>query len=592
MSLDLGLASQNVSSALAERQRRLGLVAVCFALGFLSVALRLLSMVDWHQGGDLGGGVLAASANAAASPDQGDEPAVRAEITDRNGVLLATNLNVPSVEVNPSAILDKDEAARRFASVLRGVDAKQLAERLHARGHLQFAWIKRQITPEEQKAVLELGIPSTKFSYAPKRVYPKQNLASHVVGVVNVDNGGQFGLEKGMNDRLGKGAAKGPLALSLDMRVQQIVREELFSAFVRFKAAGAGGIVLDVETGEVLAMVSLPDFDPNRPETATQDQLSFSRVTGGTYELGSVFKAFSSAMALDSGAVSMYEEVDAIKPLYIGGFVINDDHALKRYLTVPECFVHSSNICTAKMVFKSGGGAAMESFLRKIGLYDKPNIELPQNELGKPRTPGNWKDLTTATVSFGHSIAISPFQYVDALSGLVRGDGWARPTLLRRDGPVPLEPSPISARTMADLRWLMWLTVEKGTATKAKQAAYLIGGKTGTADKAGEKKKGEAKGYRKGSVIASFVGVFPIEKPRYVVLAMLDEPQGDKSTHGFRYGGWTAAPVVGAIVDRMGPLLGIMPSEPTAQHALFDRLIVTKGAREGDERLAALGSRQ
>jgi cell division protein FtsI (penicillin-binding protein 3) len=157
---------------------------------------------------------------------------------------------------------------------------------------------------------------------------------------------------------------------------------------------------------------------------------------------------------------------------------------------------------------------------------------------------------------------------------------------------VPLEPSPISARTMADLRWLMWLTVEKGTATKAKQAAYLIGGKTGTADKAGEKKKGEAKGYRKGAVIASFVGVFPIEKPRYVVLAMLDEPQSDKSTHGFRYGGWTAAPVVGAIVDRMGPLLGIMPSEPTAQQALFDRLIVNKGAREGDERLAALGSRQ
>jgi cell division protein FtsI (penicillin-binding protein 3) len=590
MSLDLGLASQNVSSALAERQRRLGLVAVCFALGFLSVALRLLSMVDWHQGGDLGGGVLSTAANAA---DPGEEPPVRAEITDRNGVLLATNIEVPSVVVNPSIIADKDEAARRFAAVLHGVDAKQLAERLRARGHRNFAWVKRQITPEEQRAVLEhVGIPGIEFRYAPKRVYPKQNLASHVVGVVNVDNGGQSGLEKGMNDRLGKGAAKGPLALSLDLRVQQIVREELFSAFVRFKAAGAGGIVLDVETGEVLAMVSLPDFDPNRPETATQDQLSFSRITGGTYELGSVFKVFSSAMALNSGAVSMYEEVDAIKPLYIGGFVINDDHALKRYLSVPECFVHSSNICTAKMVSKAGGGPALDGFLRSLGLYDKPNIELPQNELGRPRPPPNWKELTTATVSFGHSIAVSPFQYVDALAGLVRGDGWARPTLLRRDGPVPVQPSPVSARTIADLRWLMWLTVEKGTATKAKQAAYLIGGKTGTADKAGEKKKGEAKGYRKGAVIASFVGVFPIEKPRYVVLAMLDEPHGDKSTHGFRYGGWTAAPVVGAIVDRMGPLLGIMPSEPTAQHALFDRLIVTKGAREGDERLAALGSRQ
>ncbi len=373
------------------------------------------------------------------------------------------------------------------------------------------------------------------------------------------------------------------------MRVQQIVREELFSAFIRFRAQGAGGIVLDMETGEVLAMVSLPDFDPNRPESATQDQLSFSRVTGGTYELGSLFKIFSSAMALDSGIVSLYDQFDATKPLVIGGFPINDDHALKRWLSVPECFVHSSNICTAKMAFKAGGGPALESFFRKLGLYEKPNIELPQNELGRPRTPTKWKDVTTATVSFGHSIAISPFQFVDAVSGLVHGNGWARPTLLRRDGGPPLEPSPVSPRTTADLRWLMWLTVEKGTATKAKQAAYLIGGKTGTADKAAEKGKGQGHGYRRGAVIASFAGVFPIERPRYVVLTMLDEPQGDKSTYGFRYGGWTAAPVVGTIIDRMGPLLGILPSEPAAEQALFDRLVVTKSEGTRDERLAALG---
>ena len=591
MSMDLGLSSQNVSSAMAERQRRLGLVAVCFAVGFLSVALRLLGMVEWQRGGDLTGGVLASTANAA---DPLEDPPVRAEITDRNGVLLATNLQVASVVVNPSIIADKDEVARRFAAVLPGVDAAQLAERLRKRSHLNFAWVKRQITPEEQRAVLELGVPGTEFRYAPKRVYPKQNLTSHVVGVVDVDNVGRFGIEKGMNDRLGAGASKGPLALSLDMRVQQIVREELFSAFVRFRAQGAGGIVLDIETGEVLALVSLPDFDPNRPESATQDQLSFSRITSGTYELGSVLKIFSTALALDSGRVSIHEQFDATKPLRIGGFSIRDDHAKNSFLTVPECFVHSSNICTAKMAFKVGGGEALEAFLRRIGLYDKPNIELPQDQLGRPRAPSKkWKELTTATVSFGHSIAISPFQFVDALAGVIRGDGWARPTLLRRPpGQVPLEPSPVSAATAEDLRWLMWLTVEKGTATRAKQPAYLIGGKTGTADKAAEKGKGQGRGYREGAVIASFAGVFPIERPRYVVLAMLDEPQGDKSTHGFRYGGWTAAPIVGAVIDRMGPLLGVLPSEPSAQQALVDRLIVTKGERKRDERLAALGPGQ
>lgn len=584
---DLGLSSQTVSSAMAERRRRLGLLALCFGLGFLSVALRLLGMVEWERSRDLAGGVLASAAIAADEK----EPPARAEITDRNGVLLATNLEVASVVVNPSAIADKDLAARKFASVLEGVDAKELAERLRKRGHLEFAWVKREITPKEHKAVLELGIPSTEFRYAPKRVYPKQNLTSHVVGMVDVDNVGRLGIERGMNDRLGVGAAKGPLALSLDIRVQQIVREELLSAYVRFRAQGAGAVVLDVETGEILALVSLPDFDPNRPETANKDQVSFSRITSGTYELGSLFKAFTTALALESRKVSMYETFDATKPLRIGGFSIRDDHARNAVLTVPECFVHSSNICTAKMAAKAGGGEALEAFLRRLGLYDKPNIELAQDELGRPRGPtGRWKELTTATVSFGHSIQVSPLQFVDAMAGIVRGDGWARPTLLRRvRDAVPRQPSPVSAQTAADLRWLMWLTVEKGTATKAKQPAYLVGGKTGTADKAAEKGKGQGRGYRQGAVIASFAGVFPIERPRYVVLAMLDEPHGDKSTYGFRYGGWTAAPVVGAIVDRMGPLLGILPSEPAAQQALFERLIVTKGERKRDERLAALG---
>jgi cell division protein FtsI (penicillin-binding protein 3) len=605
-------APASAAPALAERRRRLGLLGVVFALAFLSVGLRLLSMVDWSRGGELpgGGGVLAATANAAPTPDfaedeEGGAPPVaatgagrvRAEVTDRNGVLLATSLSVPSLHADPSVIADKDAAARRFASVLHGVDAEALAQRLKAKR--RFAWVKHQITPQEQKAVLELGIPGIGFQSAPHRIYPKQNLTSHVLGFVDLDGRGIAGVERAMDDRLSLGARKGALALSLDLRVQQILRDELLSAFTRFRAKGAAGLVLDSRTGDVLAMVSLPDFDPNRPpntdertQTEADKARLLNRVTGGTYELGSLFKVFTAALALDSGRVAMHDSFDATEPLRIKGAVIRDDHAKRRWLTVPECFMYSSNICTAKMAFAAGGADAMGAFFKRLGFYDKPDIELPQPELGNPQVPKKWKDITTATASFGHGIAISPFQFVNAVAGLVRDDGaWARPTLLRRGGPggqgAAVLPGPVRPGTADDLRWLLWLTVEKGTGTQAKQAAYLVGGKTGTADK--PKEKGQGRGYQQGVVIASFAGVFPIEAPRYVVLAMIDEPRGDKATHGYRYGGWTAAPVVGNVIDRIGPLLGVGPSEPAARRPFADRLQVTRGEGQWEERLAAVG---
>jgi cell division protein FtsI (penicillin-binding protein 3) len=601
------------AAALAERRRRLALVGVVFGLAFLSVGLRLLGMVDWSRAAERPGpGVLAATANAAPTPDYaeegGPEPAPaalagrgRAEITDRHGVLLATSLSVPSLHADPSVIADKDEAARRFASVLHGVDAKALAERLKAKR--KFAWVKHQITPQEQKAVLELGIPGIGFRGAPHRVYPKQNLTSHLLGFVDLDGRGIAGVERAMDDRLTNGAYKGSLALSLDLRVQQIVRDELLGAFTRFRAKGAAGMVLDARTGEVLAMVSLPDFDPNRPPdtnagtkerpgTQTEEDRArlLNRVTGGTYELGSLFKIFTAAVALDSGHVRLHDSFDATEPLRIKGATIRDDHAKRRRLTVPECFMYSSNICTAKMAFSAGGAGAMDGFFRRLGFYEKPDIELPQVELGTPQVPRQWKDITVATASFGHGIAVSPFQFVNAVAGLVRGDGtWAKPTLVRRGGPggqpPGLLPGPVGPGTVEDLRWLMWLTVDKGTGTQAKQAAYLVGGKTGTADKPKE----NGRGYQQGVVIASFAGVFPIEAPRYVVLAMIDEPRGDKGTHGYRYGGWTAAPVVGNVIDRIGPLLGVGPSAPEARRPFADRLQVTKVEGQREERLAAVG---
>jgi cell division protein FtsI (penicillin-binding protein 3) len=251
--------------------------------------------------------------------------------------------------------------------------------------------------------------------------------------------------------------------------------------------------------------------------------------------------------------------------------------------------MYSSNICMAQMAFAAGGAKTMQPFFEKVGFFEKPDIELPQAELGSPQVPKRWPDITVATASFGHGIAISPFQYVSGMAGLMGGPRWIKPTLLRREPGdfVASLPPPVSARTAADLRWLLWLTVQKGTGEKAKQANYLIGGKTGTADKPGL--KGQGRGYHTGAVLASFIGVFPVEAPRYLVLAVLDDPHGDASSKGLHYAAWTAAPVVGVIVDRIGPLLGVRPSDPKANDAFAERLVVTKLEGRKEERLAALG---
>lgn len=601
---------------LAAGRRRLRVVGVAFGLAFASIGLRLVDMVEWGGAGGaggedgaaaavVGGGVLTGTANAALPPAAflagagAYSATARAEITDRNGILLATNLRVPSLHIDPSVVADKDAVAARLAAVLDGVDAAALARRMRVSGRREVP-VKHQVTPAEQARVLELGVPGIGFESSLHRVYPKQGLTSHVLGYVDIDNRGLAGVERFLDERLspGGGAARGPVALSLDLRVQQVVREELLAAYQRFRAKGAAAVVLDTRSGEVLAMVSLPDFDPNRPGGATDEQ-RLNRVTGGTYELGSLFKIFTAGLALDSGRISMADRFDATQPLKIGRFTIRDDHAKKRWLTVPECFIHSSNICTAKMAFASGGELAVQEFFKRLGFYEKPDIELPQLELGRPQAPKRWAEVTTATVSFGHGIAVSPFQFADAMSGLLgsgEGGHWSRPTLLARRpglagaaGPAAPSPraAPVGPGVAEDLRWLLWLTVEKGTGTEAKGPAYLVGGKTGTADKPAE--QGQGRGYRKGAVLASFVGAFPIERPRYLVLAVLDEPQGDKGTHGYRYGGWTAAPVVGAVVDRIGPLLGVRPSDEAAGRAFEGRLVTTKVAGEREERLAAAG---
>ncbi len=538
-----GLADEPRDPVLASGRARLRVVAAVFALAFLSIGLRLLDMVGWQAERE-------PRAVAAGSEGQDATPAMvsRADIVDRNGLVLATNLRVPGVYADPSKLADKADAARRLAAILPDVDAAELRRRFES--GRRFAWVKQRITPAEQKAVLELGLPGVDFSVAEHRVYPKGNLASHVTGFVSVDGLGLAGIERSEQDQLSRGGE--PLALSLDLRIQQIVHEELMDAYRRFRAIGANAMVYDIVTGELLSMVSLPDFDPNRVGNVRGIQY-LNRNLGEAYELGSVFKVLTIAAALDTGKVKLADKFDATGKLQIGRFRIGDDHAKNEWLSVSEIFEYSSNIGTARMAFAVGGAPLLEGFFRKVGFYGPPEIEI--NEVVRPRVPKRWADVTVATTSFGHGISVTPLQFVDAVGGLVRDGTRIRPTLLKRDAAdLPPRTRFVSEQTAATLRWLMWLVVEHGTGTRAKLASYEIGGKTGTAEKPSRG------GYSRDRVLASFLGAFPIDDPRYLVFVSLDEPKGDASTYHLRYGGWTAAPVVAAIIDRIGPILGVPPS--------------------------------
>lgn len=550
----LGLTADR---GLEHGRRRLRLLALGFCVAFASVGLRLVGMVPWS------GPITAAIADS----EERVDPRMRPDIIDRNGQLLATDLRIPSVFADPLVLPDQAQAARDLAGVLAEVDARTLERRFAAAR--RFAWVKHQVTPEEQRRLLELGIPGVGFKTAQHRVYPSGHAAAHLLGYVDIDNRGLAGVEHGLdNGKAARPTAGQPLALSIDARVQEVVAAELGRAYTRFKAKGACGIVLDSLTGEVVALVSLPDFDPNRIEAAGPEQRR-NRCTGGSYELGSIFKIVAHAMALDSGKVSLRDHFDATGKLSIGRFKIGDDHAKNRVLSVPEIFIYSSNIGTARMAFAAGGAAPLKAFIERLGFQHALPLEIP--EVAGPQMPRRWAEVTTATVSFGHGMAVSPMHFASVI-GALAGDGTLiAPTLLRRDpASLPERRRVVSRQTADDIRSLMWLTVMKGTGTRGKVEGYLVGGKTGTAEKAGRR------GYRHDAVLASFAAVFPIERPRYVVLALLDEPRGDASTHGYRYGGWTAAPVVAEIIARAGPLLGVPRSTPEAEVAMRERAAVTR----------------
>ena len=536
---------------------RLRLVAVGFAVAYLVIVVRLMMFGLMEPTG--AGAYLDPNAAIASS---------RPDLVDRNGLILATDIKTASLYAEPRNVIDPDEAAELIASVLTDLDTRDLRERLA--GNAGFIWIKREITAAEERGIHSLGIPGIGFLTESQRFYPGGPTASHLVGMVNVDNQGIAGFEKYVDDRwLGDlhavGFARGedlePVRLSIDLRVQHILRDELAGAMELYSAIGAAGIVLDVHTGEALAIASLPDFDPNDPADALKpDRLN--RVTAGVYELGSVFKSFTFATALDSGAVGMGDMIDASQSIRVGRYSIDDFHGKHRVLTVPEVFIYSSNVGAARMALETGADLQQE-YLRRFGFYDRIDADLP--ELARPLVPDKWSEVTAMTVAFGHGLAVTPLHVAVADAALVNGGKLIPPTFEPRSR---AEADRVATRVIApltsdQLRYLFRLNVLEGSGRNAAVPGYMVGGKTGTAEKV------ENGQYSSTKRLNSFLAAFPMDDPQYVVLVVLDEPQAPAGGGGTTAAS-NAAPTVAAVIRRSAALLGV---EPRAEEGIAALLV-------------------
>ena len=545
--------------ALETGRNRLLVTAVVFALAFLVIAGRLIDLAVWEGGPRL-----------ARAPVLGPAATERADIIDRNGVILATSLPTASLFADPSFVPDAEEAADKLVRVLPGLDRSRVLAKLKSKG--RFVWLRRNLTPNQQYAVNRLGVPGLAFQRGERRVYPHGRDAAHVLGFTDVDGRGIAGMESYFDAALKSGEQA--LRLSIDLRIQSVVRQEIMVAMTEFRAKGGAGVVMNVNTGEVLALASLPDFDPNVPATA-RGEAGFNRATKGIYEMGSTFKLFTTAMALDGGTVTLEDGYDASTPIRVARFTIADFHARNRWLSVPEILFYSSNIGAAKMALDVGT-KAQRDYLDRLGLLHPPAIELP--EVGSPLTPAPWRQINTMTIAYGHGIAVSPLQVTAAVATIVNGGIRRPPTLLYLpDGTHVAGDRALSAETSRQMAGLMRLVVSRGTGRKADVPGYRVGGKTGTADKISGGR------YRPDTLISSFVGAFPIDRPRYVVIVLLDEPKGNDSTNGFATGGWVAAPAVGRIVKRMAPLAGILPAATGGKpegHRLASLVGASANARE------------
>ena len=500
----------------------------------------------------------------------------RPDIVDRNGLVLATDIAVASLYADPRKLGDYEEAVELISTQLPDVDSKDLLAKFRQPGRA-FVWIKRQVSPEERDAVYNLGLPGVGYVNERKRVYPQGRLAAHTVGYVDVDTKGIAGIEKYLDDEGAIYTASladpvrqvaAPAELALDARVQHILTDELAKAITKFKAIAGGGIILDIETGEVISLVSLPDFNPNADEKRL-DKDQQNKMLSGVYELGSVVKAVTFAMGFDYGTITMKSKYDARFPLVIGNARINDFHAQRRVLTVPEIFTNSSNIGAAKIALDVGIEGHQE-FLRRVGLFDRLTTEVPES--ARPLLPKRWGRLVSATVAFGHGFAVQPLQGLSVVAGLLNDGKQIPPTFMRRskEEAEVLAQQIVKPATSQSLRTLFRLNATDGSASKANVIGYRVGGKTGTAEKVVGKR------YSKDKRLASFIGAFPMEKPRYAMLIMLDEPKPLPETYGFATSGWNAVPTAAKIIERIAPLLGVVPQFTAEDLEKLDKLAKAK----------------
>ena len=495
------------------------------------------------------------------NPDLSDGPqsrvtASRPDIVDRNGEVLATDIKTASLFAEPRRIVDADEAIEKLSTVLPEIDYEQTYRKL--KSGAGFVWLQRQLTPKQQADIMALGVPGLGFRTEKRRFYPSGETSSYVVGLTNIDNQGISGMEKyideqGLSDLQASGLAIAkdlkPVRLSIDLRVQHVVRDEIAAGLERYRAMGAGAVVLNIKTGEVMAMASVPDFDPNNPYNA-QDKDRLNRMSAGLYEMGSTFKSFTSAMALDSGKATMNSRFDASHPIRVGHQAIHDFHGKNRVLSLPEVFLYSSNIGSAREAELVGIEGHRE-FLHRLGILDRMQTELP--EVARPTEPKVWKQVNSFTIAFGHGVSTTPLQAAVGCAALMQGF-LIQPTFLVRseEEAMAVAKRVVSDKTVEGMRYLYTLNAEKGSARNARAPGYRVGGKTGTAEKVINGR------YSKDLNFNTFVAAFPMDDPQFLVFTIADAPHPEKP-------GMTdvaannAGVIAGNIIRRSAAMLGVKP---------------------------------
>jgi cell division protein FtsI (penicillin-binding protein 3) len=539
--------------AIERSHMRVALVGLVFVGVFGTISAKLLMMAIFGDPPSQEHRVAAASSTA-----------FRPDIVDRNGEILATDIRTVSVFAEPGNIYDKDEAVELLTAVLPELNATELRAKLASRkgrSGAGFVWVKRELTPKQQAEVHRLGIPGIGFLPDHKRVYPNGVAAAHILGATNLDGIGIAGMEKYIDSTglqalnsfglVNKQADLKPVQLSIDLRAQFAVRDELAWGIDHFKAKAGASMILDVKTGEVIALVSMPDFDPNDPKDALSPD-RINRMNVGVYEMGSTFKAMTLAMALDSGKYNVNSTFDTRGGvLNWGRQKIHEYHGTNRVITMPEVFTHSSNIGSAKMAL-GVGVPGHKAFLKKMGLLDRLRTELPES--AAPIVPARWTEINTITIAFGHGIAVAPIQAAAAVAAIANGGDLITPTFLKANPDDKARATHVlSPQTSEAMRYIMRLNASEGSAKKAAIPYYFVGGKTGTAEKVIGGR------YIHNRLFTTFMAAAPMNDPKYLFVTIMDEPQGLPESGGYATAAWNSGVVTGKVIERVAPILGLPP---------------------------------